>query len=171
MLMIKAMKNSMTSESIPFRLVGRRNPLILVPVRVNDKGPFDFILDTGASHCLISSELSAILGVQRDIEEEATGAGGSFKLAFGRVASLAVGSTKQLDVPIAVTGELEQIATAKKCRVDGALGFGFFKDFSLTIDYQANTLSLASGFALGSGSSISNAIPFELASPPEPERG
>jgi hypothetical protein len=42
------------SQSVPFRLAGGQNPLILVPVYVNDKGPYEFILDTGSSHCLLS---------------------------------------------------------------------------------------------------------------------
>ena len=41
------------SATVRFRLAGGAQPLILVPVEVNDQGPFDFILDTvSAKHDL-----------------------------------------------------------------------------------------------------------------------
>ena len=160
-------QSPITSERIPFRLAGGRNPLILVPVHVNDKGPYEFILDTGASHCLISRALSDLLSVRPETEEEAMGAGGSVKLSFGTVASVAVGSARQLNVSVAVTSELERIATAIESRVDGDLGFSFLKDFSVTIDYQANTLSFTSGLALSNRTS-SNWTPFDIAAQDKP---
>ena len=36
-----------------FRLVGGENPLIIVPASVNDRGPYEFILDTGAGTSLL----------------------------------------------------------------------------------------------------------------------
>jgi len=45
------------SDNIEFRLAGGQNPLILVPVYLDDRGPYQFILDTGASHCLLTEEL------------------------------------------------------------------------------------------------------------------
>lgn len=78
----------MTSENIPFHLAGGQNPLILVPVYVDRKGPYQFILDTGASHCLLSQELSATLGIRPETEKQAMGAGGPVKLTIAHVSSL-----------------------------------------------------------------------------------
>jgi hypothetical protein len=64
------------SENIQFRLAGGQNPLILVPVCGDAKGPYLFILDTGASHCLLSPELSVKLGIRPEDEKQAMGAGG-----------------------------------------------------------------------------------------------
>ena len=44
-----ANQQRVTSTSVRFRLAGGENPLILVPVQVHDEGPYEFILDTGAS--------------------------------------------------------------------------------------------------------------------------
>src|SRR5262245_36159824 len=110
---------NITSERVPFRLAGNRNPLILVPVYVNDMGPYEFILDTGGSHCLISPERSVTLGIRSEMEEEAMGAGGSFKLGLGHVTSLAVGATRRHNVPVAITNELGKIAATIKSPVDG----------------------------------------------------
>jgi predicted aspartyl protease len=153
-------------ENIPFRLAGGQNPLILVPVHVNDKGPYEFILDTGASHCLLAQELSVTLGVRPVYEKQAMGAGGPVKLAFARVASLSVGSARQRNVPVALTSELERFAVAIGSRVDGDLGFAFLKDFALTIDYQTSSLSFADGSAFSHHSP--NPIPFQLAAPHKP---
>jgi len=156
------------STTITFRLAGGDNPLILVPVRVDDQGPYQFILDTGASHCLLSRGLSDILGVKPEMEKEATGAAGPVTLAFAHVASMAVGSARQLNVPIAITSELERVAVAIGTRVDGALGFAFFKNLSLTIDYSARSLSLASPSNAADVSLSANSISFKLAAPHKP---
>lgn len=155
-------------QRIPFRLVGGRNPLILVPVQVDGMGPYQFILDTGASHCLLSPELAETLGVRPEIEEQAMGAGGAVTLAFAQVASLAVGSTRRSNLQVAITGELRRIEEAIGCRVDGDLGFSFLKDFSLTIDYEARTLCFASLSETGNGSPSAHSIPFKLAAEHKP---
>jgi predicted aspartyl protease len=41
------------------------NPLLLVPVTVNGRGPYDFVVDTGASHVVIDTALADELGLQR----------------------------------------------------------------------------------------------------------
>src|SRR5215472_7834660 len=102
---------------------GKATQGLLVPVHVNDKGPYEFILDTGASHCLLSPVLAVILGVAPDIEKQATGAGGPVTLGFAHVASIAVGSTRQYKVQVAISDELQRIGKAIRSRVDGDLGF------------------------------------------------
>jgi predicted aspartyl protease len=45
--------------SVPLKVINRLGgTVVLVPVRVNGRGPFDFILDTGASSSTISESLS-----------------------------------------------------------------------------------------------------------------
>jgi hypothetical protein len=157
------------SQGVHFRLAGGQNPLILVPVQVNSRGPYQFILDTGASHCLVSQELSATLGVQPEEEQDATGAGGRVKLALGHVSSLTVGSVRRENVRVAITDQLGLISAAIRTHVDGGLGFGFLKDFVVTIDYRERVLRLtppADGHiedAPGGG-----LIPLRLASPSKP---
>ena len=53
-----------TDSRIRFRLAGGAQPLILLPVQVNDRGPFDFILDTGAGTSLLSTELAKDLNLK-----------------------------------------------------------------------------------------------------------
>jgi multidrug efflux pump subunit AcrB len=52
---------------------------MLVPVHVNERGPFDFILDTGAGTTLLTPELARPLGVQSTGSKEGQTAGGVVK--------------------------------------------------------------------------------------------
>jgi predicted aspartyl protease len=47
-----------------FRLAGGAQPLLLVPVRVNERGPYQFILDTGAGTSILTPELADSLQVK-----------------------------------------------------------------------------------------------------------
>jgi hypothetical protein len=60
---------------VPFHLAGAAQPLILVPTSVNGRGPFDFILDTGAGTSLVSLDLARQLGVATEQVKEGTSAG------------------------------------------------------------------------------------------------
>ena len=157
----------LSPESVRFRLGGGKNPLILVPVHLDGKGPYEFILDTGASHSLLSPELAETLGVPPEFEKHGTGAAGPVTVAFGHVGSLAVGSAQRRNVPVAITNELNRIGAAMGNRVDGCLGFEFLKDFVLTIDYRDSTLRFASSPEPGN-SPPARSIPFALAAAHKP---
>src|SRR6266851_9542555 len=105
---------TLSPNSNKFRLVGGAQPLILLPVRVNDRGPFDFILDTGAGTSLLSSELAKQLETKVIGSKEGQSAGGKVSVSLAKVESLAVGETKLHDVD---------------------LGYNFLKHFRVTIDY------------------------------------
>ena len=158
------------SEDVMFHLAGGQNPLILVPVHVNGKGPFPFILDTGASHCALSPGLSSTLGIAPGLEKHAVGAGGPVKLSFARVSAISVGSVQTEDVDVAVTGEIERIAAAIGTEADGSLGFNFLKDFRLTLDYQRNIMRLDRNAPNGNqdGGQPASLTSFRLAAPATP---
>ena len=63
---------SLNSSKLKFRLAGGAQPLIFLPVKVNDRGPFEFILDTGAGTSLLSTELAKQLEI---VHHEAISAG------------------------------------------------------------------------------------------------
>lgn len=158
------------SQKIEFRLAGGQNPLILVPVFVDARGPYQFILDTGASHCLLSQDLSVTLGIQPEVEKQAMGAGGSVKLMFAHVNSMTIGSALKENVQVAITNEIQRIAAVIQSRVDGVLGFAFLKEFVVVIDYRNGTLRLAlpSEEGNGNGNGSGSRISFKLASTSKP---
>lgn len=71
---------------VKFRLAGGAQPLILVPVHMNDHGPFHFILDTGAGTSLLSPELSKQLEVKITGSKEGQSAGGKVSVSLTKVA-------------------------------------------------------------------------------------
>ena len=155
-------------RTVPFRLPGGPNPLLLVPTWVNDSGPYDFILDTGASHTLISPTLASSLGVHPESERKGMGAGGAVTLALAHLDSLAVGAARAEQVQVGMTSELARIGSAIGAAVDGALGYGFLKDFRISVDYKAGTIRLTPAALQGDDARPIDAVSFALAAPAKP---
>ena len=79
---------------VGFRLAGTENPLILIPASVNERGPYEFILDTGAGMSLVSPRIAPGLGIVTEGSREGVGAAGRVTVAIGRAESLAVGAAR-----------------------------------------------------------------------------
>jgi predicted aspartyl protease len=148
------------TSGVSFRLTPGGNPLILVPVFVEGKGPYEFILDTGASISLLSSELGRSLGVVVTGTEEGMGAGGSHTLELGRVGSLTIGDTELHDVEIALSDQLAQIGAVVQAKIDGDIGYNVLKHFRVTVDYSKHLLNLS---AATGESGNDGTVPFEIA--------
>src|SRR5439155_118168 len=111
---------TLSPNSNKFRLAGGAQPLILLPVRVNDRGPFDFILDTGAGTSLLSSDLATQLVAKILGSKEGQSAGGKVSVSLATVDSLAVGEMKLRDVDVGIV-DLSQIAKTIGAKIDGDL--------------------------------------------------
>lgn len=122
------------SSQTKFRLAGGAQPLILLPVNVNDQGPFQFILDTGAGTSLLSPELAKKIGATIIGAKEGQSAGGVVSVSLAKVRSLAVGEARREDVDVGIV-DLSQIASTIGARIDGDLGYNFLNCFQITIDY------------------------------------
>lgn len=159
---------SLQRSKVNFRLAGGAQPLILVPVRVNNHGPFDFILDTGAGTSLLSTDLANQLKVKIIGSKDGHSAAGKVSVSLAKVDLLAVGEAKLGDVDTGVFN-LDHIAKAIGSRIDGDLGYNFLKHFRLTIDYRTSEMRLEDpkrieSFARGAVTEV----PIRLASPSKP---
>jgi predicted aspartyl protease len=159
---------SPSSSKSKFRLAGGAQPLILVPVRVNGRGPFDFILDTGAGTSLVSSELGREFDIKIVGSTDGQGAGGKVSVSLAKVDSLAVGESKVSDVDVGIV-DLSNIGKAVGKRVDGDLGYNFLKHFRVTINYRdceirCDDPKRVESFAHGA----QPGIPIRLANPAKP---
>src|SRR3954467_2747334 len=117
-----------TSTTVDFELAGGAQPLILLPVKVNGAGPFQFILDTGASIAILSPELAKQLNVEPTGTREGQTAGGKVTASLGRVQSLDLGGALLQEADIAIV-ELGHIAKTVGAQIDGDLGYNFFKHY------------------------------------------
>ena len=118
----------------PFSLAGAKTPLILVSVRVGDAGPFTFILDTGASMTVLSTKTADAIHLRRGTDVTATGAGGEGSASLAVVDRLSVGTTHVEHLSVAVA-DMPHVEKAIGRSIDGILGYNFFRDRCVQIDY------------------------------------
>jgi predicted aspartyl protease len=157
-----------SSAKVKFRLAGGAQPLILLPVSVNDHGPFEFILDTGAGTSLLSPELAKRLELTVIGSKEGQTAGGKVSVSLAKLHSLAVGPAKLDNVDVGVV-DLSQIGQAVGAKIDGDLGHNFLKYFRIIIDYRECEIRFDDPKRLDYfGTSARTEIPIRLASPAKP---
>ncbi len=159
---------TLSLNSNKFRLAGGEQPLILLPVHVNDRGPFDFILDTGAGTSLLSSELAKQLEAKVIGSKEGQSAGGKVSVSLAKVDSISVGETKLHDVDVGIV-DLAQIGKTIGAKIDGDLGYNFLKYFRVTINYRDCEIRFDDPKRVESfGRSARTEVPIRLASPAKP---
>jgi predicted aspartyl protease len=152
------------SVSLPFRFAAPEVPLVLVPVTVNGQGPHQFLIDTGNGETepILFRPLASRLGLTLHPpgvvmgEPEVVQA---LEVERARLDRLDVGEIHQSAVEVLVVNpmQLPPVMVAP----DGILGYGFFRDYRLVIDYPAGLLEFASTL----GANGSPATPIELGSP------
>jgi predicted aspartyl protease len=156
------------ASKVKFRLAGGAQPLILVPVAVNDEGPFDFILDTGAGTSLLSTELAKKLDVKITGSKEGQSAGGKVSVSLARVDSLAVGETRLPDIDVGVV-DLSHVGKTIGAQIDGDLGYNFIKHFRITIDYRKLEIRFEDPKRVEQFGNVPlTEIPMRLANPAKP---
>src|SRR5213592_254555 len=159
---------TLSRNSNKFRLAGGAQPLILIPVHVNDRGPFDFILDTGAGTSLLASDLAKELELKTIGSKEGQSAGGKVSVSLAKVDSLAVGEAKLGDVDVGIV-DLSQIGKTIGARIDGDLGYNFLKHFRVAIDYRDCKIRLDDPKLVESfGRRAKTEVPIRLAGPAKP---
>ena len=140
-------------------------PFILLPAYVNAKGPFDFVLDTGAAMSILTKDLADKIGVEGTEVKEALGAAGQrIEISLGKVDSLSIGESRARDVKVGIIKELPKCIGAL-----GALGYNYLKEFVLTIDYESKLLTISSSREeTNQPRSNRTYVPLRLATPDRP---
>src|SRR2546430_17226220 len=116
------------TAKVKFRLAGGIQPLILLPIRVNGEGPFEFILDTGAGTSLLSSDLAKKLNIKIISTKEGQSAGGKISVSLAKVDSFAVGQAKVDDLDVGIV-DLSHIGKAIGTRTDADARYNFLEHF------------------------------------------
>jgi predicted aspartyl protease len=159
---------SLNSSRVKFRLAGGAQPLILLPVHVNDRGPFDFILDTGAGTSLLSTDLAKQLDVKILGSKEGQSAGGKVSVSLAKVDSLAVGESRLGGVDAGVV-DLGYLAKTIGAKIDGDLGYNFLRHFRVTIHYRDSEIRLEDPKRIESlARGAQTEVPIRLAAPAKP---
>jgi hypothetical protein len=122
--------------TVPFRLL---NNHIYLDVKVDGKGPFLFILDTGGQEVLQPATAKAL---QQTVAGQLAGHGageGTVQFGFTKVDSLAIGDLKLEHQTVAVLPF--QSAKVEGFDAGGMLGFETIRRLVTRIDYGARTLT------------------------------
>lgn len=129
---------------VPIRLAGPGEVALLVPVRINGHGPYDFVLDTGATLTCVDQALADSLRLPD--AAGAVGFGGGIQGPAGSIRliaidSLAVGSARAEGLKGCAI-DLAQIRSMG-LEARGLLGLNFLTEFRVTLDFAAERLTLA----------------------------
>lgn len=158
------MQQKRKQVTIPFTL--HRN-LIIVPVQLNGKGPYNFLLDTGVGTALVTNPtLLDSLGVTPGSEIRITGAGSSVEELKAYMVNNVVVEMPGVTAPgLAMTFLSEDVFNLSSyvgMPIAGLLGYQFFNSFVVRIDYTDFELTLyrPEKFKYRKRDGVS--IPFEL---------
>jgi predicted aspartyl protease len=115
---------------------------IVVPVRINGQGPFDLILDTGATLTCVDQALAARLELQPKPELLGRGVGISAQGTVGMVGidRIDVGTASASAVTACVL-DLQMLRGAG-LEVHGLLGLNFLRAYKMTLDFDRKILRL-----------------------------
>jgi predicted aspartyl protease len=111
---------------------------IWAPVTINGKGPFRLVLDTGASHSAITSQVAEILGITPDPSRSVLlrGVTGSIAVPTIRVDSFAVGDV--ILTPATLPIVMDALGGA-----EGVLGTDGFAGMRIYIDFKHDSITIA----------------------------
>jgi hypothetical protein len=114
--------------------------LVIVPVRINQAGPFDFMVDTGSQLNVIDPALAAQLHVKSQARVGLVATSAVFQASVVVLDSLEAGSLRVAE-PLAAVQDLGPIQGAD-ARIRGVLGENFLAHFDVLIDYPRGLLCL-----------------------------
>jgi hypothetical protein len=125
---------------IAFELVGNKP---LLPVRVDGRGPYAFLLDNGSSYDVIDTAVAAELELEVTPFEALSGAGeGTLESGTAGGVVLGVDGTDVATEEILVLPLSDAIAGGSGRRIDGLLGFPFFSRHAVELCYDGAQLAL-----------------------------
>jgi predicted aspartyl protease len=134
-----AQTSTTADESIlPVRTL--RGYLMLVSVSINDRGPFDFLVDTGTNTTLLDPRLAAELGLRAKDKLQLASLSSSAGVPRYYLQKLKVGPAAESNVE-ALAVPLTQLA-ALDHRIRGILGMNFLLHFSFRLDFDRNVMEL-----------------------------
>ena len=126
------------ATTLPFALTPQG--AIIVPVSVNGGAPIPFLLDTGSTASVISSEAAAAAGAPIVAQATLVSAGGQKNAVVARIEHLAVGTVRAHGLLATVASRCElnlPDVLADGRRLQGVIGQDVLAALRYTIDYQA----------------------------------
>jgi hypothetical protein len=124
-----------------------------VPVYLNGKGPFGFVVDTGANRTVVSTETAAACGLPDAGQAEVHGIAGAEPANLAAVRKLAVGSVVSQDMTLPMLGR-------ERLGADGLLGVDILRGRRMSLQFAENRFEIApSGLGVEVGQGRNSRIP------------
>jgi Aspartyl protease/PDZ domain len=126
------------STTVPFQLI---NNHIYVEVKLNGKGPFRMLCDTGGANTMTPA-LAKELGLEFEGALQGIGVGEkSEDFGLGKIRSLELGNATLSNQVFAVY-PMESFASVEGIHQSGLIGYEVFKRFVVKVDYELSLLTL-----------------------------
>ena len=115
-----------------------RGSLVVVPVFLNGRGEYRFLLDTGATHSILSSRVADQLNLPAGPAETLITAGGNLTVSMRELETVQIGSVRISQMRVAAA----DFDLLRSLHVDGIIGADYLKQFKVSIDYTRRVLSI-----------------------------
>ncbi|RYY36989.1 MAG: PDZ domain-containing protein [Sphingobacteriaceae bacterium] len=130
--------------SLPFKLV--RN-MVVVEASINNKGPFNFILDTGVGLMLITDPTlvdSLQINNKRTVKVAGLGEGGDAEAFITSPLAVNISNIKSYNVAAAILKKDHfSLSNFLGMQVHGLLGYEFFSRLAVQVNFADSTLSIS----------------------------
>lgn len=128
---------------VPLRVAGRGGAVLMVAVHINGAGPYNLVLDTGATLTCIDERLARDLHLPRKTGAVGLGAGvgGSGRVALVQVDSVRLGTSTVRNLTACVL-DLRHLRELGAGGVSGLLGLNFLTRFHVTLDFEQRLMTL-----------------------------
>jgi hypothetical protein len=154
-------KGDRNKDAISFALVKN---LIIVPLYINNKGPFNFILDTGVGPLIITDPTlidSIGIKISRSIKISGLGKGNEIDAYVSNDITAQIGKASINNIPTAILKkDIFGLSNYLGMKIYGLLGYYYFNSFVVEIKYTSKRLIFKNP---GTGGKIKGErIPIEL---------
>jgi len=130
-------------ETLGFRLIKN---LMIIQLYINEKGPFNFVLDTGVGLILISDpKLIDSVSFQNLRSIYITGFGEGEKLSafITPAVNFRLGNTLAKNIPAAILKkDIFELSNYVGIPIHGLIGYEFFQSFVVRLSFSTNTITI-----------------------------
>ena len=134
-------KGNKSKDALRFSLVKN---LVIIPIYINEKGPFNFILDTGVGPMIITDPKlidSIGLKLSRTIKISGLGKGTEIDAFVSNDVSARVGDAWIDNIPTAILKQdIFGLSNYLGTKIYGLLGYHFFKSFVVQLNYSGKRI-------------------------------
>jgi hypothetical protein len=119
--------------------------LIIVPLYINDKGPYNFLLDTGVGQMIITDTTfikTFEVKQYKTVKIQGYGLGKEIEAILTRDLNVKIGRAKMNNLPTAVFKEdVFDLSAYLGIKIYGILGYYFFNSFVVKVNYDSDRIT------------------------------